>query len=288
MAGASMNDQDAAASPEDGLLVAAALLGVVEGLTEFIPVSSTGHLIVLVDFFRVETPPGRVFEIVIQLGAISAVCVAYWSRLWAKAFGLARDPSARRFALAILLAFLPAVVVGLVAADFVRDALFRPEVVAAALILGGVVIIIVERMSITDRIASADDIGPATALKIGLMQCAAFIPGVSRSGATIIGARLLGVGRAAAAEFSFFVAIPTMIGAAAYNLYDVRNEITSDGLAMVAVGFVAAFVSALLVVKAVIGFVSRRGFIPFAIYRILLGALIFLLIALGIGGEAAG
>ncbi len=267
----------------EGFLIAALLLGVVEGLTEFIPVSSTGHLIVLVDFFNVQTPPGRVFEICIQLGAILAVCVAYWGRLWSKALGLFSDPAARRFAIAILAAFAPAVVLGLAAGDVVREQLFRPEIVATMLILGGIAILLLEKHERPVIFADADSVDPMTALKIGVVQCLAFIPGVSRSGATIIGARMLGLSAVAAAEFSFFVAIPTMLGATAYAAYTARNDITADGAAMVAVGFVAAFVAALIVVKAVIGFISRRGLTPFAYYRIGLGLLIFALLAVGVG-----
>ncbi len=274
---------EATEAATEGFIVAALLLGVVEGLTEFIPVSSTGHLIVLVDFFNVKTPPGRVFEICIQLGAILAVCVVYWRRLLGKALGLFSDPAARRFAIGILAAFAPAVVLGLVAGDVVREQLFRPEIVAAMLILGGVAIIILERRDMPARFADADNVDPATALKIGFIQCLAFVPGVSRSGATIIGARMLGLSPTAAAEFSFFVAIPTMLGATAYSAYKARNDITADGMAMVAVGFAAAFIAALLVVKAVIGFISRRGLMPFAYYRIGLGVLIFALLAAGLG-----
>ena len=277
------NPIDPAEAATEGFLVAAILLGVVEGLTEFIPVSSTGHLIVLVDFFKVNTPPGRVFEICIQLGAILAVCVVYWRRLLGKALGLVSDPAARRFATGILAAFAPAVVLGLVAGDVVREQLFRPDIVALMLILGGVAIIFLERRRTPVRFDSADTVDPLTALKIGLIQCAAFIPGVSRSGATIIGARMLGLSPIAAAEFSFFVAIPTMLGATAYAAYKARGDISADGMAMVAAGFVAAFLAALIVVKAVIGFISRRGLLPFAYYRIGLGLLIFALLAAGIG-----
>jgi undecaprenyl-diphosphatase len=277
------NSVDTTEAATDGFIVAALLLGVVEGLTEFIPVSSTGHLIVLVDFFNVETPPGRVFEICIQLGAILAVCVVYWRRLLGKALGLFSDPAAQRFAIGILAAFAPAVVLGLVAGDVVREQLFRPEIVAAMLILGGIAIIFLERRNMPAKFADADNVDPATALKIGLIQCLAFVPGVSRSGATIIGARMLGLSPTAAAEFSFFVAIPTMLGATAYSAYKARNDITADGMAMVAVGFLAAFICALFVVKAVIGFISRRGLLPFAYYRIGLGVLIFALLAAGVG-----
>lgn len=274
---------DTTEAATDGFLVAAILLGVVEGLTEFIPVSSTGHLVVLVDFFRVETPPGRVFEICIQLGAILAVCVVYWRRLLSKALGIFSDPAAQRFAIGILAAFAPAVALGLVAGDVVREQLFRPDVVATMLILGGIAIIFLERRKTPVKFDSADIVDPMTALKIGLIQCIAFIPGVSRSGATIIGARMLGLSPIAAAEFSFFVAIPTMLGATAYSAYKARNDISADGMAMVAIGFIAAFIAALVVVKAVIGFISRRGLLPFAYYRIGLGLLIFALLAAGIG-----
>lgn len=274
---------DATDAAAEGFLVAAILLGIVEGLTEFIPVSSTGHLIVLVDFFRVETPPGRVFEICIQLGAILAVCVVYWRRLLSKALGLFSDPAARRFAIGILAAFAPAVVLGLVAGDVVREKLFRPEIVATMLILGGIAIIVLERRKTPVKFDNADIVDPLTALKIGLIQCLAFVPGVSRSGATIIGARMLGLSPIAAAEYSFFVAIPTMLGATAYAAYKARDAVTADGMAMVAAGFAAAFVAALIVVKAVIGFISRRGLLPFAYYRIGLGLLIFALLAAGLG-----
>jgi undecaprenyl-diphosphatase len=274
---------DATEAATEGFLVAALLLGVVEGLTEFIPVSSTGHLIVLVDFFNVRTPPGRVFEICIQLGAILAVCVVYWRRLLSKALGLFSDPAARRFAIGILAAFAPAVVLGLVAGDVVREQLFRPEIVALMLILGGIAILVLERRKTAVKFDSADIVDPLTALKIGAIQCLAFIPGVSRSGATIIGARMLGLSPVAAAEFSFFVAIPTMLGATVYAAYKARDDISADGMAMVAAGFVAAFVAALIVVKAVIGFISRRGLTPFAYYRIGLGLLIFALLAAGVG-----
>ncbi|HBS34886.1 MAG TPA: undecaprenyl-diphosphatase [Parvularcula sp.] len=277
------NSIDTAEAAAEGFIVAALLLGVVEGLTEFIPVSSTGHLIVLVDFFNVKTPPGRVFEICIQLGAILAVCVVYRRRLLGKALGLFSDPAAQRFAIGILAAFAPAVALGLVAGDVVREQLFRPEIVAAMLILGGIAIIVLERRNMPAKFADADTVDPMTALKIGLIQCLAFVPGVSRSGATIIGARMLGLSPTAAAEFSFFVAIPTMLGATAYSAYKARNDITADGMAMVAVGFFAAFICALVVVKAVIGFIARRGLMPFAYYRIGLGVLIFALLAAGFG-----
>ncbi len=270
----------------EALWISAVILGLVEGLTEFIPVSSTGHMILVRDFFHLPTPPGNVFEIVIQLGAILAVVVAYWSRLWGKAIGVFSDAGARRFALGIFLAFLPAVVLGLAFGDFVETNLFRADVVAATLILGGVVMILVERAKPAVRFTDAESISPLTALKIGIVQCLALVPGVSRSGATIVGARLMGVEKTAAAEFSFFVAIPTMIGATAYSLFKARETLNADGLSTIAIGFVVAFVSALFIIKAFIGFVSRRGLLPFAYYRIGLGIIIFALLAMGLGAHS--
>lgn len=267
--------------------IAAILLGLVEGLTEFIPVSSTGHLVLAVDFFNAPTPPGRVFEIVIQLGAILAVCVVYWNRLWSKALAFFTDKAARYFVYSVLAAFGPAVILGLAIGDYVDALFFKPSVIAAALILGGFVIIAVERMHLPVKFDDADSIKPLTALKIGAVQCLAFIPGVSRSGASIIGARLMGVSQKAAAEFSFFVAIPTMIGATAYDLYKSRDTLSADGATMIAIGFVVSFLSALAIIKPFLGFVTRRGLVPFAWYRIALGLFIFGLLAAGLGPKAA-
>lgn len=284
MAGAATGDRVTETSDAgDAILLIAAFLGLVEGLTEFIPVSSTGHLILLVDLLKLPTPPGRVFEIVIQFGAIAAVLVVYWKRLWAKAIGFFSDAGARRFAYAIIAAFLPAAVIGVLAGDFVKATLYRPSVVATALIVGGLIILLVEKRAMAPKIGDVDGIDVKTALKIGAAQCVAFIPGVSRSGATIIGARLFGVDRPAAAEFSFFVAIPTMLGAASLNLWEARDALSADAISMIAVGFISAFLSALVVVRAVVGFVSKHGFAPFAWYRIGLGALILLLLAAGVG-----
>lgn len=271
----------------EAMWIAAVLLGLVEGLTEFIPVSSTGHLVLAADFFNAPTPPGRVFEIVIQLGAILAVCVIYWNRLWSKALAFFTDKAARYFVYAVLAAFGPAVVLGLAIGDYIDALFFRPSVIATALILGGFVIIAVERMHLPVKFEEAEDIKPLTALKIGAVQCLAFIPGVSRSGASIIGARLMGVGQKAAAEFSFFVAIPTMIGATVYDLYKSRDTLSTDGATMIAIGFVVSFLSALAIIKPFLGFVARRGLIPFAWYRIALGLLIFALLAMGLGPAAA-
>lgn len=253
--------------------LAAALLGLVEGLTEFIPVSSTGHLILLVDLLGVELPPGQVFEIVIQLGAILAICVVYAQKLFGVAINAPRDPAARRFIFVILLAFLPAMVIGAFAHGFIKAVLFSPYVVSVMLILGGIAIIIIERNVPKARHHKVEEFSPKLALKIGLFQVLAMVPGVSRSGATIMGALLMGVERRTAAEFSFFLAIPTMVAATVYDLYKNWDVLSVDDGSIIAVGFVTAFIAALIVVRTLLNFVSKHGFEPFAWYRIALGSL---------------
>ncbi|GBD40890.1 Undecaprenyl-diphosphatase [bacterium HR39] len=259
----------------------AALLGVVEGLTEFLPVSSTGHLILLVDLLGFAGPPGRVFEVVIQFGAILAVCVAYFRRLAAAALGVFHDAGARRFVANILIAFLPAAVLGATLHGFIKGALFDPVVVAVALIAGGFAILLIERLAHRPRFAAVEEIPWTRALAVGFCQALAMIPGVSRSGATIVGALLLGVERRAAAEFSFFLAIPTMLAAAVFDLWKNRDLLTLDGLGLVAVGFLFAFLSALLVVRWFVAFVGRHGFAPFALYRIAVGTVMLVLLLAG-------
>lgn len=262
-------------------ILGAILLGIVEGATEFVPVSSTGHLILLVDLLGFRGPPGRVFEVVIQLGAILAVCWLYRGRLIGTLIGLPTEPEARRFTLAVLLAFLPAAVVGALLHGFIKSVLFSPTVVSVALIVGGIAILAIERLPLRPRIRDVDAIGPRTALAIGCCQLLALVPGVSRSGATILGGLVCGLDRRTATEFSFFLAIPTMFGATAYDLYRNRDALSGDGALLIAVGFVAAFVTALLVVRAVVGFVARHGFVPFAWYRIALGSAMLLLLLAG-------
>ena len=260
----------------------AVLLGVVEGLTEFIPVSSTGHLILLVDLLGFRGPPGRVFEIVIQLGAILAVCWTYRRRLLGLVSGLPSEGSAQHFALILLIGFLPAAVVGAFAHGFIKSVLFSPWVVTISLLLGGLAILVIERLVVADQAVkpSVENIDYGRAFKIGLFQTLAMIPGVSRSGATIMGARLLGVDRPTAAEFSFFLAIPTMLGATVFDLYKNWANLDGSGTLVIVVGFVAAFLAGLLVVRTLVAFVSRHGFAPFAWYRIILGiAMLILLIA---------
>jgi undecaprenyl-diphosphatase len=255
----------------------AILLGVVEGLTEFIPVSSTGHLILLVDLIGFSGPPGKVFEIAIQLGAILAVCWLYRAKLVGVVVGLFSGGEDLRFARNILLAFLPAMVIGFFAHGYIKSVLFNPWVVAVMLIIGGVAILAIERIIKMPHHHNIEQFPAGLALAIGLCQTVAMIPGVSRSGATIIGALLLRVDRRTATEFSFFLAIPTMVAATVYDLWKNRGGLSDDGLLVIAVGFITAFLAAMLVVRVVVDFVARRGFTPFAWYRIAVG---FLMLAI--------
>ena len=250
----------------------ALLLGVVEGLTEFLPVSSTGHLILVGDLLGVSGPASKTFDIVIQLGAILAVCWAFRVPLAGYVAGMFREERAGRFFINIGLAFAPAMVLGALAHDFIKDVLFNPHVVSVALIAGGVAILAIERWVRPGHVIHVDDFSFGVSFKIGLCQVVSMIPGVSRAGATIMGAMVLGVERRAATVFSFYLAIPTMFAATAYDLYRTWESLTADGWASIGVGFVAAFLSALVVVRALIGFVGRHGFAPFAWYRIAIGA----------------
>lgn len=258
----------------------AAFLGIVEGLTEFIPVSSTGHLILLIDLLGFEGPPGKVFEIAIQLGAILAVCVVYWQRLFDTLIGLGRDETANRFTVNVLLGVAPALVIGFFAHGFIKGVLFNPWVVSVALVVGGIAILLIERFVGRGEVRGVDDFTFGLSLRIGLLQCLAMIPGVSRSGATIMGARLLGVQRAAAAEYSFFLAVPTMVAATSYDLYKNWSGLTLDGFGLIAVGLIVSFISAALVVRGVIAFINRYGFVPFAIYRIVIGLVMLAVLGL--------
>jgi undecaprenyl-diphosphatase len=253
-------------------LAKAAVLGAVEGLTEFIPVSSTGHLILLIDLLGFKGPPGKVFEVAIQLGAILAICWVYRLKLIDTAIGMMhREREAWRFAINVLLAFLPAVALGVLFHRIIKDVLFSPWVVCASLILGAVVIIAIERMRPSTVYRHVDEFPPWLALAVGFCQALAMIPGVSRSGATIMGALVLGAGRRPATEFSFFLSIPTMLGATVYDLYKNRDSLNDSGLLVIAVGFIAAFFAGMVVVRWLVDFVGRHGFVPFAIYRIVLG-----------------
>lgn len=261
----------------DNYLIAA-LLGIIEGLTEFLPVSSTGHLILFIDLLGFQAPPGRTFEVMIQLGAILALITVYFRKVFGTIFGLPTDPAARRFALLILLGFLPAMVLGATFHGFIKNVLFSPTVVAVSLIVGGIVILIVEETQKRVLYYEADAIPLRTGFLIGVAQAMAMIPGVSRSGATIIGGLLLGLERRAAAEFSFFLSIPTMSAAFAFDAYKNRASLSFDDAGLIAVGFVSAFIAALLIVKPFLAIVSRTGFAPFAYYRVALGTFVLVLI----------
>ena len=258
------------------------LMGLVEGLTEFLPISSTGHLILLGELIGFQGPPGKVFEISIQLGAILAVIVIFWRKLLDVALGMWKPRTPQRyFAVNIVLAFLPAMVIGATLHGTITSLLFNPWVVCFALIIGGVVIIVIERTIRVPTIRSIPEIGPMAAVLIGFGQALAMIPGTSRSGATIITALLCGVDRKTAAEFSFILAIPTMLAATAYSLLKARNELSFDGLSLIAVGFVTAFVVALVTVRAVMAVIGRIGFTPFGWYRIAVGLIMLAVLSLG-------
>ena len=260
-------------------LLDALLLGVVEGLTEFLPVSSTGHLILVSDLLGLNDEKGKVFDIVIQLGAILAVCWEYRAR-FARAFsGLASDRVQQRFAANVFVAFLPAAVVGLALQSKIKAYLFNPVSVAIALIVGALAIFVIERWYErhgAPRVVRVDDMDWKDALKVGLAQCLSLIPGTSRSGATIMGGMVFGLSREAATEFSFFLAVPIMFAATGYQLVKYRELLSAADLAPFAVGFVVSFVSALVAVRALIRYVARHDFRAFAWYRIVLGAAVLL------------
>jgi undecaprenyl-diphosphatase len=260
------------------LILQAAAMGLIEGVTEFLPVSSTGHLILLGDIIGFQGPPGKLFEIVVQMGAVLAIILLYFRRLWSLLIGLPHNRDAQRFALAVLLAFLPAAAIGVVAHGFIKSVLFNPTVVSLSLIWGGIAILLIERVKPEPRIMTAEAMPLKTALAIGLIQCLAMIPGTSRSGATIMGALMLRVDRRAAAEFSFFLALPTMLGASVYDVYKNHAALTLDDAGVIAVGFVVAFLSAIIVVRALLAWLSRHGFQPFAWYRIALGSIMLILL----------
>lgn len=259
---------------ESILLLKAALLGLVEGATEFIPVSSTGHLILVGKWLAFEGDTATAFEIFIQLGAILAVLWLYRARVFGALADARSSPAARRFLLNLLIAFLPAAIVGFLAHDFIEERLFSPRVVALSLVLGGFAILAVERWHGPTATRTVDEMRPGTALGIGLAQCLSLVPGVSRSGSTIMGALALGAGRTAATEFSFFLAIPVMFAAAGYTLLGSLDTLTAADLPVFAIGFIVSFVSALVIVKSFLSFVARHSFAPFAWYRILLGAVL--------------
>ena len=257
------------------LLVKAAIMGVVEGLTEFLPISSTGHLILTASLLNFSGEKIKVFDIAIQTGAIFAVILVYWQRLRDTAASFGSDPRARRFTLNVLIAFVPAVVLGLLFGKAIKAHLFTPVVVASAFIVGGLIILWAERRPASAvRIQQVDDMTPWDALKVGLVQCLAMIPGTSRSGATIIGGMLLGLSRKAATDFSFFLAIPTLIGAGAYSLLKERALLSAADIPLFAVGLLFSFASAWLCVRWLLRYIATHDFVPFAWYRIVFGAVV--------------
>ena len=259
------------------LLVKAAILGVVEGLTEFLPISSTGHLILTGQLIGFVGEKAQLFEIVIQSGAILAVCIEYRERLWHACTGIATDPRARRFWVNLAIAFMPLAILGLAFNKVIKAHLFNATTVAVTFILGGFIILWVERAGRVPRavrVTEVDDMSAMDALKLGIAQTFALLPGTSRSGATIIGGMLFGLSRKAATEFSFFLAVPTLVAASIYSLYKERALLSIDDAGMWAVGFFMAFISAYACVRWLIRFVSSHNFRPFAWYRIGFGALV--------------
>ncbi|MDC8773654.1 undecaprenyl-diphosphate phosphatase [Roseateles albus] len=257
------------------LLIKAAVMGIVEGLTEFLPISSTGHLILAGSLLGFDDAKSKVFDIAIQTGAIFAVILVYWQRLREVAAGLGNDARARRFVINVAIGFLPAVILGLLFGKAIKAHLFTPIVVASTFILGGFIILWAEKRQQAEvRIHSVDDMTPLDALKVGLIQCLAMIPGTSRSGSTIIGGMLMGLSRKAATDFSFFLAIPTLIGAGAYSLIKERALLSMADVPMFGVGLLFSFLSAWVCVRWLLRYISSHSFTPFAYYRIGFGILI--------------
>ena len=265
------------------LLVKAAIMGVVEGVTEFLPISSTGHLILAGSLLGFDDAKAKVFDIAIQTGAILAVIIVYWQKIRSTLVALPTERQAQKFALNVLIGFIPAVVLGLLFGKLIKAHLFTPIVVATTFILGGFVILWAERRpQSAARIHSVDDMTPLDALKVGLVQCLAMIPGTSRSGATIIGGMLLGLSRKAATDFSFFLAIPTLIGAGVYSLYKERALLSMADLPMFAVGLFFSFISAWVCVRWLLRYISNNSFVPFAWYRIAFGIAVLVTAWLGL------
>lgn len=255
-------------------ILKAIVLGLVEGATEFIPVSSTGHLILAADWLNFHGDRAKTFEVFIQLGAILAVVWLYRAKVITVLRNATRDPLARLMIINLAVAFVPAALVGFLIHDWIKEHLFNPVTVAWALLVGGVVILLIEWWNPPEDIADVDHIPTGKALGIGLAQVLSLFPGVSRSGATIMGARSLGLSRRAAAEFSFFLAIPIMFAATGFDLFKSRDTLSAADAPVFAVGFIVSFLSAVVVVKAFLGFVSRHSFKPFAWYRIAFGVLL--------------
>jgi len=259
------------------LLVKAAVMGIVEGLTEFLPISSTGHLILAGALLGFDDEKAKVFDIAIQTGAILAVIIVYWQKIRSTLVALPSQAEAQRFSLNVLVAFIPAVVLGLGLGKLIKEHLFTPGVVATTFILGGFIILWAEgRRHPAVRIQEVEQMRWTDALKVGLVQCLALVPGTSRSGATIIGGMLLGLSRKAATDFSFYLAIPTLIGAGVYSLYKERASLGTDDIPMFLVGLVFSFASAWLCVRWLLRYISTHDFKPFAWYRIAFGLVVLL------------
>jgi len=258
------------------LLFKAFILGLVEGATEFLPVSSTGHLIILGDLINFNDDSSKVFEIFIQLGAILAICWEYREKLALVAKGALNDQSSQRFIINIAGGFLPAAVLGLIFHSKIKEFLFSPITVATALIVGGLVILYVENRQLKPIVENADDMTFTQAIKVGFAQSLALIPGTSRSGATILGGMIFGLSRKVATEFSFFVAVPIMFAATFYDLYKSRDLLSSDDIGVFAIGFITAFLAALVAIKVLLKYVATHDFKLFAYYRIVLGMIVLL------------
>jgi undecaprenyl-diphosphatase len=256
------------------LLVKAAIMGIVEGLTEFLPISSTGHLILAGALLHFDDEKAKVFDIAIQTGAILAIILLYWQKIRSTVVNLPSSAQAQRFTLNVLVAFIPAVVLGLAFGKMIKEHLFTPWVVATTFILGGFVILWAESRQHAARITDVDQMRWTDALALGFIQCLALVPGTSRSGATIIGGMLLGLSRKAATEFSFYLAIPTLIGAGVYSLYKERHALVAADFPMFAVGFVLSFVAAWICVRWLLRYISTHRFTPFAWYRIAFGIVV--------------
>ena len=260
------------------LLFKAAVMGVVEGLTEFLPVSSTGHLILAGALLGFDDEKAKVFDVAIQMGAIFAVVLVYWQKISSTVLALPSSRAAQKFALNVFIGFLPAAVIGLLAYKTIKAHLFNPLVVASAFIVGAFIILWVERRQAqpgnAPRIQEVDDMGPMDAFKVGLVQCLGMIPGTSRSGATIIGGMVLGLSRKAATDFSFYLAIPTLIGAGVYSLYKERAILSMADLPLFAVGLVVSFISAWVCVRWLLRYIATHSFVAFAYYRIAFGVVV--------------
>ncbi|BDE73170.1 undecaprenyl-diphosphate phosphatase [Delftia sp. WSY_4] len=271
------------------LLVKAAIMGIVEGLTEFLPISSTGHLILAGSLLGFDDAKAKVFDIAIQTGAIFAVVLVYWQKIRSTVVDLPTSRHAQRLTLNVIIGFLPAVVLALIFGKFIKAHLFTPTVVATTFILGGFVILWAERRPASAmRVQTVDEMTPLDALKVGLVQCLAMIPGTSRSGATIIGGMLMGLSRKAATDFSFFLAIPTLIGAGVYSLYKERALLSVDDIPMFAVGLVFSFISAWLCVRWLLRYISTNSFVPFAWYRIAFGIIVLVTAFTGLVNWSGG